>query len=100
MEKMIENLKAAKMIVFGLIEEEADPASMAYDLLKEAIEDLEPRRETHRRETVRLEEAVDDLCDLLEEEWGNGDGMPEKATEKYRRACRAIGRSPVYGGIG
>jgi hypothetical protein len=47
-----------------------------------------------------LEEAADIFCDLLEEEWGNGDDLPEKATEKYRRACGAIGRIPLYGGRG
>jgi hypothetical protein len=100
MKQTLKTLRAAKMIVLNIIGDENDPASIAYDLLEEAIEDLETRWETHERKTGRLEEAADDLCDLLEEEWGNGDGMPEKATEKYRRACRAIGRIPVYGGIG
>jgi hypothetical protein len=65
--------------------------------IKKSIDDLVG---AYEKRIATFKEAVDDLCDLLEEEWGNGDGMPEKATEKYRRACRAIGRSPVYGGIG
>jgi hypothetical protein len=65
--------------------------------IKRTVDDLV---ETYEKRITEIEEAADDFCDLLEKEWGNGDGMPEEATEKYRRACKAIGRSPLYGGIG
>jgi hypothetical protein len=56
--------------------------------------------EAYKKRIEVVEEAAVTFCNLLEKEWGEGDGMPEEATEKYRRACKAIGRSPLYGGIG
>jgi hypothetical protein len=46
MKKAIETLRAAKIIILGLIGDENDPAFIAYDLLEEAIEELKPRWET------------------------------------------------------
>jgi hypothetical protein len=36
------------------------------------------------------------LCDILEYEWAQGDGMPENAVEAYTRACKALGRTPKF----
>jgi hypothetical protein len=59
MKKAISSLKAAKGILLGIIGDENDPASVAYDLLEEAIEELEPRWETPEQWEKRTGEKLD-----------------------------------------
>jgi len=41
--------------------------------------------------------SLNDTLDLLEYEWGQGDGMPEgSAARKYLRACQRLDRKPKF----
>jgi hypothetical protein len=44
----------------------------------------------------KIEQAANDLCDMLESEWEQGDGVPDKAVWDYTRACEALNRTPIY----
>jgi hypothetical protein len=51
----------------------------------------------YKKRITVLEEAADDFCDLLENEWikrGHRDSVTEKDKEKYEKACLRIGRNP------
>jgi hypothetical protein len=61
--------------------------------IKKIVDELD---ELYEKRIRRFKEAADILCDLLEEEWVKGDGMPEKVEKEYRKACRVIGRSPFF----
>jgi hypothetical protein len=40
--------------------------------------------------------SANKLCDMLEHEWEQGDGIPEADSEGYFMACRVLGRVPKW----
>jgi hypothetical protein len=43
-----------------------------------------------------VKQAANDLCDLLEYEWGLGDGPPEESCKAYLAACKTLARKPKF----
>jgi hypothetical protein len=80
--------KAVKLAEEYLTGDKDDPMEDIYQWTSDALAEL-----THRDE---LKLTANNLCDLLEHEWRQADGMPKEAAKVYREACAVLGRDPVF----
>jgi hypothetical protein len=92
MKQALKTLRAAKMIILDLIEDENDPASVAYDLIEEAIKELEPRWETPEQYEKRTGEPWPDDAPVFTRSRSGNDGWSVSTWGRHKQAVSFVER--------